>query len=48
LLMRCNKDDQPTQQTHLWHLHSRCSHPQAVERPLFAEIQACLEDCAGW
>jgi hypothetical protein len=48
LLMRCNKDDQPAQQTRLWHLHTRCSHPQPAERPLFAEIQACLQDCAGW
>ncbi len=43
--MRCNKDDKPAQQTRLWHLHTRCSHPQPGERPLFAEIQACQQDC---
>jgi len=42
LLMRCNKDDQPAQQTRLWHLYAQCSHPQPAKRPLFAEIQACL------
>jgi hypothetical protein len=47
LLVRCNKDDQPAQQTRLWHLHTRCNHPQPAERPLFAEIQACLQACTG-
>lgn len=46
LLVRCNKNDQPPQQTCLWHLHARCSHPQPGERPLFAEIQERLQDCS--
>lgn len=46
LLLRCNKNDQPPQQTCLWHLHARCSHPQPGERPLFAEIQERLQDCS--
>ncbi len=45
LLVRCNKDDQPAQQTRLWQLHTRCNHPQPAERLLFAEIQTCLQAC---
>jgi len=45
LLSRCEQDDQPDQITRLWQLHARCSKPQPAERPLFAEIQACLQDC---
>jgi serine/threonine protein kinase len=45
LLLRCNQDDQPHQQTRLWQLQARCSNPQPAERPLFVDIQECLQDC---
>jgi len=45
LLRRCNKDDQPHQQTRLWQLHARCNNPQPSERPLFVDILECLKGC---
>ncbi|MFZ3153802.1 protein kinase [Pseudomonas sp.] len=45
LLHRCNEADQPHQQTRLWQLHAQCSNPQRAERPLFVDIQECLQDC---
>lgn len=45
LLNRCNKYDQPHQQTRLWQLHARCGNPQPAERPLFVDILECLKDC---
>lgn len=42
LLHRCNKDDQPHQQTRLWQLHARCNNPQPAKRPLFVDIEETL------
>ena len=45
LLRRCNKSDQPHQQTRLWQLHARCNNPHPSERPLFVDILEWLKDC---